>query len=724
MATPHLPQARSSSLFSPMTFADYKAHLAGIRFGKRLPTALYIHTGILPLMPHDIRQLVENSSSALSLSLAIADLKTASQSSTPVPTESDSGHHLYNLLKFHTGAFKISFLRYPAFWDDPHPALAEAVTLDLVSGIARSQNFAPRANPPILHRKETFISPTHFRYSEFASLTKAEELAGLFKDPHTIGFRDNWQNLLKKYGLSYDGHQLITNRPQEQPLASSEIAPSHPSRNITIDRHLTALVRHDFSKPVKMILESGLLMQGQSFFDYGCGHGGDVRGLTNMGYTAHGWDPAHAPDETKTPADVVNLGFVLNVIENPAERVEALAMAWQLTRSTLIVSTLVAGREGSYVHEQFGDGLLTSRNTFQKYFEQTELQSLIEQALETEAIPLGLGIFAIFRDDSSKEDFLARRTRRHFDWATLSQKLGFSPPFRLRKDVYAENRDLLDDFWRIMLELGRPPKNDEYPRLEEVRKACQSIPRAARLFVEHFGSETLEEARRRRRDDLLVYLALASFERKLTPFCGLSQSLQRSITTFFGDYATARKEAYYLLRGAGSPEDLEMAVDDLDFGWRDEAEGHFTIHRDLLDELPPVLRIYIGCGARLYGDPSEADLIKVHLHSKKLTLTYFDDFLGKPFPELTLRVKIDFRRLFVSVFESPPGPKRTLLFFKERFLAKDYPDKDKMVAMSKRLRKLGATEANVGHGVEKGDWENFLLRKGLNTNLSHSKNKP
>ena len=102
---------------------------------------------------------------------------------------------------------------------------------------------------------------------------------------------------------------------------------------------------------------------------------------------------------------------------------------------------------------------------------------------------------------------------------------------------------------------------------------------------------------------------------------------------------------------------------------------------------------------------------------KKLTLTYYDDFDDAPFPELTLRIKIDFRRLFVSVFESPPGPRRSLLFFKERFLARDHPGRDKMEQLSKRLRKLGATEANIGHGVEKGDWEAFLARKGLTASL-------
>src|SRR5437763_1565272 len=76
----------------------------------------------------------------------------------------------------------------------------------------------------------------------------------------------------------------------------------------------------------------------QSFFDFGCGRGGDVRHLRQLAYDANGWDPGHAQDAAKTPAAVVNLGYVVNVIEDPVERAEALRAAWKLTREVLVVS--------------------------------------------------------------------------------------------------------------------------------------------------------------------------------------------------------------------------------------------------------------------------------------------------------------------------------------------------------------------------------------------------
>lgn len=68
----------------------------------------------------------------------------------------------------------------------------------------------------------------------------------------------------------------------------------------------------------------GLVRQGITFFDYGCGRGDDVRGLIANGIDATGWDPHFAGDADKRVADLVNIGFVINVIEDIDERVEAL----------------------------------------------------------------------------------------------------------------------------------------------------------------------------------------------------------------------------------------------------------------------------------------------------------------------------------------------------------------------------------------------------------------
>ena len=47
--------------------------------------------------------------------------------------------------------------------------------------------------------------------------------------------------------------------------------------------------------------------------------------------------------------------------------------------------------------------------------EQQELQQYIEDALDTTAVPVALGIFYVFRDPADMQDFLSARSRRAID---------------------------------------------------------------------------------------------------------------------------------------------------------------------------------------------------------------------------------------------------------------------------------------------------------------------
>ena len=150
-------------------------------------------------------------------------------------------------------------------------------------------------------------------------------------------------------------------------------------------RHRTAIKRYDLSKPVKQLLELGLLRKNDALFDFGCGHGMDVEALQNLGYQAAGWDPAFRPNTPKTRAAVVNLGYVLNVIEEPRERIATLREAYSLAERALLVSTMASGQETDSHSRPYRDGFLTKTNTFQKFYAPGELESLIEQTLDVEA---------------------------------------------------------------------------------------------------------------------------------------------------------------------------------------------------------------------------------------------------------------------------------------------------------------------------------------------------
>ena len=59
---------------------------------------------------------------------------------------------------------------------------------------------------------------------------------------------------------------------------------------------------------------------------------GDVNGLKENQINAAGWDPYYAPHEKIIESDLVNLGFVINVIENIDERIEALKKAFDILK--------------------------------------------------------------------------------------------------------------------------------------------------------------------------------------------------------------------------------------------------------------------------------------------------------------------------------------------------------------------------------------------------------
>jgi len=59
----------------------------------------------------------------------------------------------------------------------------------------------------------------------------------------------------------------------------------------------------------------------------------------------------------------------------------------------------------------FQDGVLTSRNTFQKYFSQNELREFLRHVLDEEPVAVGPGVFFIFKNKETEQSFLEQRYR-------------------------------------------------------------------------------------------------------------------------------------------------------------------------------------------------------------------------------------------------------------------------------------------------------------------------
>ena len=223
-----------------MDLAEYRQCVERIPFGKRVHSAVYVYR-------------VER----WTLGDKLDVLLTGIAERCGVSAE-------FNLVKFRTDELKVSFLAYPDFDCEPHPALRHAITIDLVTGKARHTDYAGNINPPILHRKETFLPAGHPLRAQFEALTRAEEAAGLYERTVTIGFKLNWEKLLASKGLVIRGHILASADGASARANSEEVGAEMGS--VAIERHKTALTRYDLSKPVKTLLEYGVLRPGEDLF--------------------------------------------------------------------------------------------------------------------------------------------------------------------------------------------------------------------------------------------------------------------------------------------------------------------------------------------------------------------------------------------------------------------------------------------------------------------------
>jgi len=464
-------------------------------------------------------------------------------------------------------------------------------------------------------------------------------------------------------------------------------------------RHKTAIHRGDLSRPVRRALEDGLISAGVSVFDYGCGHGQDIKLLTSQGIACDGWDPAFRQQSSKRPAEVVNLGFVLNVIEDIEERIAALREAWDLARRLLIVAVQVKESAQRQSQTIFGDGILTGRGTFQKFFGQAELKTILETELHTEAIPASLGIFYVFKDETLQQQFLANRFRRRTS----------TPRKRVSELRFEENRELLEPFMTAIADLGRLPQGDEFPLGKAVLEKFGSFKRAFALVRRVTGAKEWDAIRQHRTEDLLVYLALARF-RKRPSFGQLPPTLQWDIRAFFGTYTKACLRADALLFQAGDATAIDAACQRSKIG--KHLPDDLYVHRSALDSLEPLLRICEGCGRAYLGEVEGANIIKIHRRSGKLSYLVYPDFEDDPHPALQRTVRINLRTRQIECNDYSQSPNPPVLHRKESFLLPSQPLHRKFARLTAQEEKHGLLHDPSSIGTRDG-WARRLTERGF-----------
>lgn len=677
-----------------MEFSKYKELVKKIKYGKTLPDAKYFHIDLLPFFPQEILGLLVS-----------------------VQKELDLNDFDFNVIKLHTRDFKISLLNYPTFFAESYPALLKSCAIDLVRNKHRITNYENSKNPPILHRKETFLPPDHSSFKEFKAITEEGEEAGLYENTNQIGFKENWERLIKRKGYQLKDGRLIK---ISDICPSEELLGQEDTTQQNVQRHKTAIDRHRLSAPMMSLARHGFLDKQFSVFDYGCGKGDDMRELEAHGIEVEGWDPAFFPKNKKSKKDIVNLGFVINVIEKPKERKECLIDAYHLSKKLLVVSAMLGGPSLIQQFRPHGDGVITSRDTFQKYYSQSELKHYIQQTLQTEPIAVGPGIFFIFKDSIAEEEFLVKKEHRQVQWLKLSKKKKKTGRHtkKVKLTLFEKNRETVEAFYTLCLDLGRAPVTGEIEFADQIKRIFGSIKKGYAFLEENYGADFLGKARQIRIEDLKVYFAL-SFFNKRRPLTKMPNSLKRDIKAFFGSYSDALNVSKELLFSVGNSEVILKACEhvetELKIGHL-EGTHNLQLHVSQLHQLPAVLRIYVGCATQLFGDVEEADLLKIHIQSGKISLLKYDDFINKPLPELLQRIKIKLREQHIEFFDYGEEYEPQPLYLKSKYIPPDFPNYKKQLDFDDQLLKICSELDFSGYGPTRDDFTSFIESNNIRIN--------
>lgn len=462
-------------------------------------------------------------------------------------------------------------------------------------------------------------------------------------------------------------------------------------------RGRTALGRTALSRPIARALEDGLIAETTSVFDYGCGRGDDLRRLMRLGIRCRGYDLNHRPDAPRAPAHVVNLGFVVNVIEDPAERANTLRAAWALTQHVLVVAARLTSETRDLEGTAHRDGLLTSTGTFQKLFSQQELRAWIEHALQRTTVAAAPGIFYVFREPVLEQALLARRVRRTAVRPRISQTL------------FDQHEPLLRRLMGFYAERGRLPRPAETADHAELTREFVS-PRAAFAVIRRLtGDEPWDRVRDGRAADLLVYLALARFGKRLKP-SELPDELRYDIRDLFGNHKAACEQADRLLFAIAEADRIKAACAAAPTGKR--LPTALYLHVDAVGHLAPVLRVIEGTARALVGEIDEATLVKIHTDRPAISYLAYPDFDRDPHPALQSGyiVRLDALRVDHRDYTGHANP--PILHRKESFLAADDPRRSKFARLTRQEERAGLFAEPSRIGNRQG-WATLLRSHGL-----------
>ena len=463
----------------------------------------------------------------------------------------------------------------------------------------------------------------------------------------------------------------------------------------SVRRDRTAIYRSRHSKPVTLALQHGVIQAGVSVFDYGCGHGEDVRYLRLAGFEAKGWDPHFEPDNPVCSADVVNLGYVLNVIEDVDEREQTLRSAFELAHQVLIVAVRVEHSSDNGC--EFADGRLTGRGSFQKIYKQSEFKEYLERILGRRPHMAGLGVAYLFKDDDLEVSYLAWVSQACHE-ASRSWLLE-----KFAQDAIAK------EYLKVAAALGRPPVLNEFSSYAELLDRFGPIQRIERFAHQLLSPEAIRESRQKRRDDILTHIAIMRLQGlKGVPFSRLPQEIQADIRMIWRSYSSALKEGEAFLYQMGNPQLVRENCENVSVGKK--LPDALYLHRSVEEQLGALLRLLLFAARQVVGEV-DYNVVKISTDGRAVSFLRYKDFDENPHPELHSSVRIYLPRAEYSLRDYSQSVNPPILHRKENLLDPLYPNYGLFQMLTRQEEEKGLlSRSDIG---TKESWIAALAEKGF-----------
>jgi DNA phosphorothioation-associated putative methyltransferase len=432
-----------------------------------------------------------------------------------------------------------------------------------------------------------------------------------------------------------------------------------------------------------------------SFFDYGCGLGEDVRFLKAARINAEGWDPYYLPDAPRQSAECVNLGYVLNVIEDQEEREQTLRAAFELARKVLVVSVRIDQSLNSGT--DFSDGLVTNSGSFQKIYTQGEFRQYLQTVLGRKPYMASLGIAYVFKDEVVESAHLAH--------------LSITPAKRERADLFSQFADDLDaqKLAEITRKIGRPPLPSEFDRYPALLLRYGSYSRIDRLVLGLLNPQTLAQSKDTKRNEILTYFAMLRLRGLRPPRIRLLPAeTQADIKLLWPSYKSAMDQGEQFLFQLGKPELIREACLSATVGKR--LPSDFYLHQSAEESLPALLRVLLFAARQIVGEV-DYNIVKVAMDGRKISFLKYKDFDDEAHPPLLYSVRVHLSSTSYAIRDYSSSVNPPILHRKETFVDPLYPGYGMFSELTQQEEALGLlSRPEIGFRRE---WQSLLAEHSL-----------